>query len=81
VHYDLELYGEVVSENKKVTDFLRGISDPICSVAKGIVLATPDYLNNFTKAALYIAITLNVTLTNTNQKWNISNVDPILQPS
>jgi len=74
-HYDLELYGEVVSENKKVTDFFRGISDPICSVAKGIVLATPDYLNDFTKAALYIASTLNAMLINTNQRQNISNVN------
>jgi hypothetical protein len=38
-------------------------------------LATPDYLNDFTKAALYIASTLNVTLINTNQKRNISNVN------
>jgi hypothetical protein len=72
-HYDLELYGEVVSENKKVTDFLRGISDPTCRFANGIVLATPDNLNNFTKAALYVASTLNVTLINANQKQNISN--------
>ena len=35
-HYDLELYGEVVTENKKVTDFLRGILDPTCNVSKGI---------------------------------------------
>ncbi len=75
-HYDLELYGEMVSENKKVTDFLRGISDPMCSVAKGIVLATPEYLNDFTKAALYIVSMLNVTLiNNSNQKRNISNVN------
>ena len=50
--YDLKLYGKIVSENKKVTDFLRSITDPTCSVAKGIVLATPDYLNDFTKATL-----------------------------
>jgi hypothetical protein len=56
-------------------DCLRGISDPICSVAKGIVLATSDYLNDFTKAALYIASTLNVMLININQKRNISNVN------
>jgi hypothetical protein len=66
-HYDLELYGEVVTENKKVTDFLRGILDPTCNVSKGIVVATPEYLNNFTKAALYIASTLNNTLINQNQ--------------
>jgi hypothetical protein len=67
-HYDLENYGEYISESKKVTDFLRGISDPQCAVAKGIVLATPAYLNDFTAAALFIASTLNVTLNNTNQK-------------
>jgi len=75
VHYDLELYGEIISKNKKVTDFLRGITDPTCSVAKGIVLASPEYLNNFTKAALYIVSTLNVTLINPNQKRNISHVN------
>jgi hypothetical protein len=76
-HYDLDLYGEVVTENKKVTDFLRGISDPTCNVAKGIVLATPEYLNDFTKAVLYIASMLNVTLINQNQsqRRNISNVN------
>ena len=65
----------MVSENKKVTDILHGISDPTCSVAKGIGLAIPEYLNDFTKAALYIASTLNVTLFNSNQKHNISNVN------
>lgn len=71
-HYDLELYGEVVSESQKVTDFLRGISDSLCNVAKGIVMATPNYLNNFTDAALFIASTLNITLLNTSSKCNIS---------
>jgi hypothetical protein len=71
-HYDLELYDEVVSESWKVTDFLRGISDPLCNVAKGIVIATPNYLNNFTSAALLIASTLNITLSNTASWRNIS---------
>jgi hypothetical protein len=73
-HYDLELYNEIVSESRKVTDFLCGISDPLCNVAKGIVMATPTYLNNFTEAALFIASTLNITLSNTSSKRNISKV-------
>jgi hypothetical protein len=71
-HYDLELYGEIVSESQKVTDFLRGITDPLCNVAKSIVMATPTYLNNFTDAALFIASTLNITLSNTISTRNIS---------
>jgi len=74
-HYNLELYGEIVSESRKVTDFLRGISDPLCNVAKGIVMATPNYLNNFTDAALFIASTLNITLSNTSSKRNISKTN------
>jgi hypothetical protein len=71
-HYDLGLYGEIVSESRKVTDFLRGITDPLCNVAKGIVMATPTYLNNFTDAALFITSTLNITLSNTISRRNIS---------
>jgi hypothetical protein len=66
-HNDLELYGELVSESRKVTDFLRGISDPLCNIAKGIVMATPNYLNIFTEAALFIASTLNIMLSNTSK--------------
>ena len=61
-----------MSESRKVTDFLRGITDPLCNVAKGIVMATPTYLNNFTDAALFIASTLNITLPNTISRRNIS---------
>ncbi len=43
-----------------------------CSVAKG---TAPDYLNDFTKAALFIASTLNIMLSNTNNCRNISNVN------
>jgi hypothetical protein len=38
------------------------------SVAKGMVLGSPENINNFTKAALYISSTLNVTLINLNYK-------------
>jgi hypothetical protein len=70
-----------VSESRKVTDFLRGISDPLCNVAKGIVLATPNYLNNFTEAALFIASTLNITLLNATSKRNISKTTTNINPN
>ncbi len=70
----METYGEFITESKKVTYFLRGISDPLCQVAKGIVIATPAYFNNFTKAAQYIASTLNITLSvNRDQNRNIGS--------
>jgi hypothetical protein len=37
-------------------------------VPKGIVFATPQYLNDFTTAAEYIASPLNVTLANQSNK-------------
>ncbi len=61
-YQDLEMYGEIISQNKKVNDFLRGITDPTCAVAKGIVLTTPAYIHDFTAAASYIASMLNITL-------------------
>jgi hypothetical protein len=73
-YYDLETYGDFITESKKVTDFLRGISDPMCQVAKGIVIATPTYFNNFTEAAQYIASTLNITLSvNRDRNCNIGS--------
>jgi ABC-type uncharacterized transport system fused permease/ATPase subunit len=74
-HYNLELYSEMVNSETRVTDSLKSITDPTCSVVKGVVSATPEYLNDFTKAALYIASTLNVTLMSSNYKRNISNVN------
>jgi hypothetical protein len=66
-HYDLETYGEHLSENRNVTDFLHGISDPQCAVAKAVVMSNNDFLNDFTAAAQYIASTLNITLLNNSQ--------------
>jgi hypothetical protein len=76
-HYDLETYGEHISENKKVTDFLCGISDPQCAVAKAVVMLNNTYLNDFSAAAQYIASTLNITLLNNShsKQRNISATD------
>lgn len=70
--YDLEMYSEIMRESKKVTDFLRGITDPLCAVAKRIILPTPTYVNDFTTTILFLASTLNITLTNSNKIWNIA---------
>jgi hypothetical protein len=40
-------------------------------------MATPNYLNNFTDAALFIASTLNITLLNTSSKRNISKTSTL----
>jgi len=76
-HYDLETYGEHISENKKVTNFLRGISAPQCEVAKAVVLSNSTYMNDFTVATQYIVSTLNVTILNniTSSKRNISGTN------
>ncbi len=71
-HYDLVMYREIMSESRKVTDFIRGIWDPQCAVAKGIILATPTHLNNFTASAQFIASFLNITISNAAKTRNIS---------
>ncbi len=38
---DLEQYGEVISQDKRVRDLLQGIKDPTAKAAKETVLATP----------------------------------------
>jgi len=72
--YDLETYGENISENKKVTDFLRGISAPQCEAAKAVVLSNTVYMNDFTAAA---QCTLNVAILNSNinNRRNISGTN------
>jgi hypothetical protein len=44
---DLEQYGEIVSEEKRVRDLLTGIKDssPATNAAKGAILATPHLRN------------------------------------
>lgn len=71
----MELYGENISENNKVTNFLRGVTDPNCSVSKRIVLATPVYLQDFTKVALSLVNTFNIFLSNIKAKRNVSGTN------
>jgi len=75
---DLEQYGEIISEEKRVRDLLANIKDnsPAANAAKGTVLATPNLRTNFSNAVAHLATTLqlgqsqdtrNISSTNTNK--------------
>jgi len=59
---DLELYGEVISEEKRVQDLLSNIkkNSPAANAAKGTILATPTLQNSFTNAVAHLAMTLQL---------------------
>lgn len=46
---------EPVQETKKVQDFLSGIMDPKLQVGKDIVIATPQYLQDFEDCQQYLS--------------------------
>lgn len=60
---DLEQYGEVVSEEKRVRDLLTGIKDnaPATNAAKGTILATPNLRTSFANAVAHLATTLQLS--------------------
>jgi hypothetical protein len=59
---DLEQYGEVISEEKRVRDLLTNIKDnsAAANAAKGTILATPNLRTNFTNAVAHLATTLQL---------------------
>lgn len=59
---DLEQYGEIISEEKRVRDLLANIKDnsPIANAAKGTILATPNLRNNFSNAVAHLSTTLQL---------------------
>jgi hypothetical protein len=59
---DLEQYGEVISEEKRVRDLLTNVKDtsPAATAAKGTILATPTLRNSFTNAVAHLATTLQL---------------------
>jgi hypothetical protein len=59
---DLEQYGEIISEEKRVRDLLTNINDnsPAANAAKGTILATPNLRNNFANAAAHLSPTLQL---------------------
>jgi hypothetical protein len=60
---DLEQYGEIISEEKRVRDLLTGIKDnsPATIAAKGTILATPNLRNSFSNAVTHLSTTLQLS--------------------
>ena len=59
---DLEQYGEVISEEKRVRDLLTNIKDnsPAANAAKGTILVTPNLRNNFANVVAHLTTTLQL---------------------
>jgi hypothetical protein len=65
-HCNYDFNREPIPENKKVRDFLSGISDPLCTSIKLSVLSSNTLTNNFLDAANYIVGALDMMQKNTN---------------
>ena len=59
-HQDLVRLGEPIPENKKVRDFLQGITDPQCGNIKLNVLSNPIFMNNFAQTINYMASAIDM---------------------
>jgi len=57
---------EPIPENKKVRDFLNGITDPHCATIKLNVLSNNTYMNNFHEMINYVASAIDMTNKNTS---------------
>jgi hypothetical protein len=70
---DLEQYGEIVSEGKRVHDLLQGIKDnsPATNMAKGTILATPTLRNSFHNAVAHLSTTMQLNMSQQDSR-NIS---------
>jgi hypothetical protein len=71
---DLEQYGEIISEEKRVRDLLTNIKDlsPAANAAKGTILATPNLRNNFSNAVAHLTTALQLGQTLQQDTRNIS---------
>jgi len=60
---NLEQYGEIVSEEKRVRDLLQGIKDnsPAANAAKGTILATPSLWASFANSVAHLSTTLQLS--------------------
>jgi len=57
---------EPIPENKKVRDFLNGITDPHCATIKLNVLSNNTYMNDFHEMVNYVASAIDMTTKNTS---------------
>ncbi len=75
-YQDLIRLGEPVPENKKVRDFLQGITDPQCSNIKLNILSNPTFMNNFAQTINYMASAIDmITKNNPNNPRQISELN------
>ena len=65
-HQDLICLNEPIPENKKVRDFLNGITDPQCATIKLNVLSNNTYMNDFHEMVNYVASAIDMTTKNTS---------------
>jgi hypothetical protein len=63
-----------VPENKKVRDFMAGITDTQCANIKLNILADPLYMNNFAMMIIYCATAINMIKRNDSSSRQISKV-------
>jgi hypothetical protein len=63
-YQDMVRLGEPVPENKKVWDFLQGITDTQCANIKLNVLSNPVFMNNFSQAVNYMASAIDMVMRN-----------------
>ena len=64
-HQDLARLGEPIPENKKVRDFLQGITDPQWNNIKLNVLSNPVFMNSFSSTINYMASAIDMISKNT----------------
>lgn len=65
---------EPVSESKKVTDFLKGIRDPVLTTGKSIVLGDPVKLGNFEECQQYLSTIVQNMAAQSKSERNVSSV-------
>ena len=65
---------EPVSESKKVTDFLKGIRDPVLNTGKSIVLGDPGKLGNFEECQQYLSTIVQHMAAQSKSERNVSSI-------
>ena len=66
-HQDLLCFDEPVPKNKKVRDYLQGITDPQCSVIKLAVLSNSALLHDFWQTINYVGGAIDLMTKNASQ--------------
>ena len=73
-HNELFDLKEVISETKKVTDFLTGIQDPNLEVGKTVILSDPAMLEDFGACQQYLSTVVQTKATQAKAERQISSV-------